>query len=229
LYFEYCVLFEIWDLIYCDFYLKHSLPFAPCPSPSALHPSLLQKNLHPKKPHQENHEIEKCLENIVVEEMELRGPGFEDEGEADDADDVDPFDDDETEGDVPELVFPGAGEEEHEEEPVHPLFKASAAGADHHIDPLAIVCLKVNGLVGLGDIKIDMKNVLKHPLALVEEQEGCPIEKYLYLVCKRVKFKWPAPVLIQVVKTHQQQRKQSSIFKWVKYFYNFTIPISIHT
>ena len=49
------------------------------------------------------------------------GPGDEGEGEADDADDVDPFDDDEAQGDVPEFVFPWTGEEKHEEEPVHPL------------------------------------------------------------------------------------------------------------
>jgi len=104
-----------------------------------------------------------------VEEVELGGPGFEGEGEADDADDVDPFDDDEAEGNVPEFVFPWAGEEEHEEEPVHPLFEAGAAGANHHIDPLSVVGLEVDGLIGLGDVIVDVEDVIEYPLALVEE------------------------------------------------------------
>ena len=85
-------------------------------------------------------------------------------------------------------MFPGAGEEEHEEEPVHPLFEAGATGADHHIDPLTIVGLEVNGLIGLGNVVVDVEDVVKHPLALVEEQQGGPIEELIYLIGNRVKI-----------------------------------------
>jgi len=103
-----------------------------------------------------------------VEEVELGGPGFEGEDEADYADDVDPFDDDEAEGDVPEFVFPGAGEEEHEEEPVHPLFEACAAGVYPYIDPLAVIGLKVYILGIEIDPVVDLEDVFEYPDALVE-------------------------------------------------------------
>ncbi len=90
---------------------------------------------YPYQPHQEYNEVEKGFENVIVEKVNLGGPGNEGEGKANDADNVDEFDDDQAQGNVPDFVFPGAWKQEHKEEPVHPLLQAGATWADQQVCP----------------------------------------------------------------------------------------------
>ena len=87
---------------------------------------------HPEHPQEEDDEVEEQFEYIVVSEVEGVdivteevdvdvGPLDLHDQDATDAYHIGPFDDNESCRNVPQLVFPRTGEEQHEENPVHPL------------------------------------------------------------------------------------------------------------
>ena len=80
--------------------------------------------------------------------------------------DIGPFDDDQACGDIPQFVFPRAREEDHEEEPVHPLLQAGTFGGDDDPCPTAFLigCGDESLLAYCGDV--DVENVVKHPAGL---------------------------------------------------------------
>lgn len=86
----------------------------------------IKEFLHPKHPHEENDEVEEKLEDIIMGEVESVdvlthkmdvdvGPSDLHQQYAANADDIGPLDDDQSGGDVPQLVLPRAGEENHQE------------------------------------------------------------------------------------------------------------------
>ena len=56
------------------------------------------------------------------------------EQDAADSDGIGPLDDDQAGWNVPQFVLPWTREEDHEEEPVHPLFQTGTFRCDDHID-----------------------------------------------------------------------------------------------
>ena len=69
--------------------------------------------------------------DVVTEEVDVDvGPPDLHHQYATDAYHVGPLDDNQACGDVPSLVLPWAWEEEHEEEPVHPLLQTGTFGGN---------------------------------------------------------------------------------------------------
>ena len=129
---------------------------------------------HPQHPHEEDDEVEEHLKYIVVGDMEAVGPGNLHHQDAADADDVGPFDDDQSGGDVPELVFPRPREQHHKENPVQPLFQAGAFGRDEDACPAAFIVERGNDpfFAHGGDVKV--KNMVEHPATLPVKQIDRP-------------------------------------------------------
>ena len=101
------------------------------------------------------------------------------EQDATDAHHIGPFDDDQTSRDVPQLVFPWAGEKNHEEEPMHPLFQASTFGGDD--DP----CQTTLGIDGGYESRateggdVNAKYMVKHPAGLAVDQVDRPKHQFV--------------------------------------------------
>ena len=132
--------------------------------------------LDPQDPHQEDHEVEEHLENVVVGDVEGVGSGplHLHHQNAADAHHVGPFDDDQAGGDEPGLVLPRTWEEQHQEQPVEPLLEAGALGGDGYVGPAAVAVQGCDEpMLGNGG-DVNVEDMFQYPAALVEEQVHRP-------------------------------------------------------
>ena len=145
----------------------------------------IKEFLHPKHPHEENDEVEEKLEDIIMGEVESVdvlthkmdvdvGPSDLHQQYAANADDIGPLDDDQSGGDVPQLVFPRAGEENHQEKPVHPLLQAGTFGRDDDPCPTVVTVEGRNEPDAADGGDVDAKNMVEHPAGLAVNQIDRP-------------------------------------------------------
>ena len=154
--------------------------------------------LVPDDPHQKNHGIEQCLEEVVVEEVKLIREGELYKGKSHDTEEVGEVYHEDAHGYVPELVFPRAGEKGHDHDPVHPLLQGGAIGHYRH------KALHVVGIDGLIDQHHIHPHGLQHPHALPEHPAGHGLEQPKYRALNRPKPQPLRPAQVNEVKPEQQ-------------------------
>ena len=126
----------------------------------------MHKYLNPDHPHHEDDEVEEHLEDIIMRKMETIGPRYQHQQHTTDADDVGPFDDDETSRDVPCFVLPGAWKDEHQEDPVQPLLETGAFGSNADPRPTAFVVRSGDDATHAVGGQIEIEDMFQNPAGL---------------------------------------------------------------
>ena len=103
-----------------------------------------------------------------MEEVEACWEWYHTKANTDDPHDIDELDDDETEWDVPSLMFPWSRENQHEEKPVKPLFQTCAFW--RYVDERVSVVAVHHSYGMIMSYEINSEYMLQYPAALVEQQ-----------------------------------------------------------
>ena len=106
-------------------------------------------------------------------------------------------------------MFPRSGEDEHEEEPVHPLLETGALGRHRHVGIGVLVVEEAYGAV-VGE-EIHAEDMLQRPGALVEKQCRRPSEELVDSAFQRPVVEGEVPKVIKQVETEDQYEKQSHV------------------
>ena len=106
--------------------------------------------------------------------MEAVGPRNLHQQHAANPDDVGPLDDDQSGRDVPQLMFPRPREEEHKEEPMHPLLEAGTFGGDDDACPAAFAVDGGDEPLGFDGGNVDVQEMVKHPARLAVDHIDRP-------------------------------------------------------
>lgn len=128
-----------------------------------------EKPFDPHHPEQEQHQVEKWAKYVIVEEIKGRIAVHENHGEADDTNNIHPVGDQESGGNKPGLVFPGARKQQHQHQEVREPFDRRAALI--HDEPSA--ALEHHRKILPHDVVAD--HMLHHPGA-VHEQHPAEIQ-----------------------------------------------------
>ena len=149
--------------------------------------------------------------NVVTEKVDVDvRPCNLHEHDATDTHHVGPFDDDQTCRNVPQFVFPWAGEQEHEEEPVQPLFQTGTFGSDGDNGQTAVfVDGGNNSLWGEGG-NVNAENMVEHPTGLAIDQIDRPKHKFLNPISNRP-IVYGLPTQIEIVEADYQHDKKPHI------------------
>ena len=108
-------------------------------------------------------------------------------------------------------MFPWSGEEQHEEEPVHPLLETGAFGGDGDTCPSSCAVGRGNGPHRTDGGDVDMKHTVEHPTGLAVYHVDRPLHQPLNGVANGPIIQ-ALPTEIEVVEADYQKDKQPYVY-----------------
>ena len=76
---------------------------------------------------------------------------------------IGPFDDNQSDGNVPGLMFPRAGKEQHQEQPMEPLFQTGTFGCNGHSNETSLLAQGSDESCRRNGGDVDAENMLQYP------------------------------------------------------------------